>query len=449
MKEQNFNHKKKGGSCAGSAFAKKILFIAVGITAALMNRSATVLAQEAKTHPAFMLGANDPKGKGKGIFPGRVVWCHAPGTATWNGTDGNWFDDQWNNQENCDWLVQKSLITLTGQAGEAAAWNALFTYFNRMHGKTGGYKAGEKIAIKINQNNTYSHANSEEINISPDLVLSVLRSLVNQAKVPQNSITVADPSRYITDDIYLKCSKEFPNVIYMDNIGGDGRAKATYVEKAIHYSAPNGKLAQGLATPFVEADYVINMAILKGHVGQGVTLCAKNWYGATNINADWHKNFHNNFDQSINGKPKYVTFVDFIGNKNLGGKTMLYLIDGLYGSGRVNGKPSGKWKMTPFNGDWANSLFASQDPIAIDAVGLDFLSAEFPNAPDMDYADGYMLEAATIPHSPSGTKYSPNPDGVALTHSLGVAEHWNNAKDKQYSRNLGKNKGIELVRVEK
>jgi hypothetical protein len=31
--------------------------------------------------------------------------------------------------------------------------------------------------------------------------------------------------------------------------------------------------------------------------------------------------------------------------------------------------------------------------------------------------------------------------------SLGVHEHWNNARDKQYSRNLGKKQGIELVRV--
>jgi hypothetical protein len=31
--------------------------------------------------------------------------------------------------------------------------------------------------------------------------------------------------------------------------------------------------------------------------------------------------------------------------------------------------------------------------------------------------------------------------------SLGVHEHWNNATDRKYSRNLGKNEGIELVTV--
>ena len=401
-----------------------------------------------KTAPQFALGANDPKGEGKGIFPGRVVWSHAPGTATWNETDGFWFDDQWNNQKNCDWLVQKSLTELTGQKNETRAWNALFTYFNRARHKTGGYKNGEKIAIKINGNNTYSHDNSEELNVSPHMLLSLLRSLVNQGKVPQNMITVAEPSRYITDNVYLKCSKEFPNVIYMDHDGGAGRTKATYVEKAIPYSADNGPVAQGLATPFIEADYVINMALLKGHVGQGVTLCGKNWYGATSIHSDWRKNFHNNFNQDKNGKPKYIIFVDFMGHKDLGGKTMLYLIDGLYGSEKVNGKPSGKWKMAPFNGNWPNSLLASQDPVAIDAVGLDFLSSEWPAMADIDYADTYLIEAATIPNSPSGTKYDPEQDGSFLNHSLGVMEHWNNAKDKKYSRNFGKKEGIELVRVE-
>ena len=32
-----------------------------------------------------------------------------------------------------------------------------------------------------------------------------------------------------------------------------------------------------------------------------------------------------------------------------------------------------------------------------------------------------------------------------LLGSLGVHEHWNNATDKKYSRNLGKDAGIELV----
>jgi hypothetical protein len=42
--------------------------------------------------------------------------------------------------------------------------------------------------------------------------------------------------------------------------------------------------------------------------------------------------------------------------------------------------------------------------------------------------------------------YDPAKTGKALA-SMGVHEHWNNAADKKYSRNLGKGAGIELVSV--
>jgi hypothetical protein len=41
-------------------------------------------------------------------------------------------------------------------------------------------------------------------------------------------------------------------------------------------------------------------------------------------------------------------------------------------------------------------------------------------------------------------KYDPQRKGVAAS-SLGVMEHWNNITEKKYSRDLGKNEGIELV----
>ena len=59
-------------------------------------------------------------------------------------------------------------------------------------------------------------------------------------------------------------------------------------------------------------------------------------------------------------------------------------------------------------------------------------------------ADRHLREAALANNPPSGTVYKP--DGVRL-ESLGTQEHWNNAKDMQYSRNLGTGKGIELVKI--
>jgi hypothetical protein len=401
-----------------------------------------------KERPDFVLQPLTPKGEAKGIFPGRVAWAYAPKTVSWEG-EGYWFEDRYNKQDNCDWLVAQSIQTVTGKDSAKEAWEAIFLTHNAKKGKENReYLPGEKIAIKVNMNNTYTHEESEEINASPQLTLSLLRSLVNVVGVAQENITVFDASRQITDFFYKKCASEFPKVNYVDNTGGNGRTKSTYVENAIPYSQDNGRLATGLATCAAEADYLINFALLKGHEGQGVTLCGKNWYGATSIHPDWRHNAHNGFNQNRQGKPTYMTFVDFMGHKYLGDKTIIYFIDGLYGSQTVAGVPSGKWKLAPFNGNWPNSLFASQDPIAIDAVGIDFIAGEWPNVRDIDYSDMYLVEAALADNPPSNTVYDPEKDGTTLK-SLGVIEHWNNPQDKQYSRNLGKEEGIELIKVEK
>lgn len=44
---------------------------------------------------------------------------------------------------------------------------------------------------------------------------------------------------------------------------------------------------------------------------------------------------------------------------------------------------------------------------------------------------------------PSGTVY--NPDKSGQLSSLGVHEHWNNAVERKYSRNLCRKEGIELI----
>ena len=422
-----------------------VFSILVALSCLLFVTSRETGFASAKSSAEWVVLPNQPVGTAKGIFPGRVVWVHDPAVASWDGKTGNWWDENVTLQSETDKMLVESLTTLTGEKTEKKAWTALFKDFNSRHNRKNlSYQSGQKIAIKINTNNTYSHKDSPELNASPQLILATLKSLVNEAGIPQKNITVFDASRFITDNIFNKCHAIFPDVVFVDNVGGDGRVKSTYTDNAIPYSVDNGKLATGLATCAVEADYLINMALLKGHVGQGVTLCAKNYYGVTSIYNDWRKNAHNNFNPDRQGKPQYLTFVDFIAHKDLGDKTMLFLIDGIYGSKLVNGIPDPKWKMEPFNNSWACSLFASQDPVAIDAVGLDFLRCEWPDAPDMAFSDQYLIEAAMVQNPPSKVKYDPQRNNASIS-SLGVMEHWNNAKEKKYSRNLGKKEGIELV----
>jgi hypothetical protein len=385
-----------------------------------------------------------PLGVPRGFVPGRVTWAHDPAAVTWDGT-GSWWADPYNDQSVIDRMVSRSIRALTNQKSDAQAWGAIFQYFNRTHGRgKGGYKAGEKIAIKANLNNTTDHGTIERLNSSPHLLLSLVRQLTGPARVPKSSITVFDSSRFIPSNLYDKIHHEFPGVVFVDHIGGDGRVKAEFKPNAIPFSIPS-RNASGLDTTVVEAAYLIDAAILRAHVSSGVTLCAKNLFGATSINPDWRKNAHDGFAPKRDSA-SYSAFTDFLGHKDLGEKTILFLIDGLYGNDNVDGPPHRKWKMTPFNNGWPNSIFMSLDGVAIDSVGFDFLTAEWPDLPDITNADNYLREAALANDPPSKTVYDPERDGIRC-RSLGVHEHWNNGTDKKYSRNLGNKHGIELFQV--
>lgn len=384
--------------------------------------------------PKQHVAPNEPLGVGRGIHPGRVAWVHAPGVATWDGRTGLWVEDRWNDQTKADAMITEAITALTGEKTPKEAWKALFRHFNKEHQKgRRGYKKGEKIAVKLNLNNVITHRDTVELNSSPFVTLALVRSMVNDGGIAEQDIILCEPSRAIPDSIYNKVKREFPGVIFVDNIGGDGREKCEYYPEMITYSVDNGKLARGLAKCIVDADYLINSALLKTHSGPGVTLTAKNWYGATDISLLWRKNAHNNFSaDKRHGKPGYKTFVDFISHKHLGQKTLLYLIDGTYGSRDVNGPPAPKWQKEPFNGEWCCSIIVSQDGVACDAVGTDLLIGEWPEYGSLNYCDEYLREAATIPAPKSGTVYKQ--DGVKLQAPLGLMEHWNNAKDRKYSK---------------
>ena len=86
--------------------------------------------------------------------------------------------------------------------------------------------------------------------------------------------------------------------------------------------------------------------------------------------------------------------------------------------------------------------------MAIDSVGADLLNNEptitGANRSAADITNkNYLHEAGLVGNAPSGTHYTDG-NGHTITN-LGVHEHWNNSTQKLYSRNLGKDEGIELV----
>jgi len=395
-----------------------------------INRNRMFFGEFNPQSPKLFVGPNQPIGTGQGICPGRVVWVHSPGVAKWDGKTGLWVEDRWNDQARADAMIPEAVMQLTGESTARKAWQALFKHFNQKHGRGNrGYKKGETIAIKLNMNNAITHHDTIELNSSPFLTLALVRSMVQDGGVRQQDIILCEPSRAITDSIYNKVHRAFPDIRLIDNIGGDGREKCEYYPEQIAYSVDNGKMARGLAKCIVDADYLINSALLKTHAGPGVTLTTKNWYGATDINLLWRQNAHNNVSQDKrHGKPGYKTFVDWMSHRNMGQKALLFLIDGTYGSRDVNGAPNPKWMKEPFNGDWACSIIVSQDEVACDAVGMDIIINEWPEFQSLNYCDEYLREAASIPNAPSGTVYKQ--EGKPLENNLGLFEHWN--KEHQY-----------------
>jgi len=412
---------------------------------------------EAPAEAAFIPSdpPNSPIGVAKGIYPGRVVWVHDPGATSWDGATSDWWDDNSTDQDAVDYMVSKSIQTLTGEPNDVAAWDALFRHFNQVKGFGDvGYQQGEKIAIKINMNQDRTAATwGKGAGMpSPHVIYSVLNRLINVVGVPGSAITIYDAARFIGDPIYNKVrSNPDPNfqavtfVVDPDR-AGRGRIAATRdLNNPIHFGNPSVQNNRNVNIPLcvTQAKYLINMALLRPHTRGGVTLCAKNHFGSVYFpsSGDWTPApLHNYMGRDI-GLNIYNCLVDLIGHGRLGAKTMLYMIDGLYPA-RTQETTVIKWES--FGDDWCSSIFVSQDPVAIDSVGLDFLRNE-PRATDVTgNPDNYMHEAALADNPPSRTFYDPEGDGTRL-ESMGVHEHWNNPVQKKYSRNLGTGNGIELV----
>ncbi len=288
------------------------------------------------------------------------------------------------------------------------------------------------------------------MNTSPQVILALLRQLVNTVGVNESDISVGDTVAYFPNEYYNILHAYFPNVQYVDCAGKFGRVQVTRSKVPLYWSSrPQGYREDYVPRYFAEAEYVINLANFKAHTGAGVTLCAKNHYGSlVRIPSEsGYYDLHTSCYWTEMGR--YRNLVDLMGHAHIGGKTVLFLIDGLYAGVHPRDTEPLKWNSEPFNGDWTSSIFASQDPVAIDSVTFDFLYAEWSDYPHKSGTDDYLHEAALAHSPPSNTFYDPDHSGnVARLPSLGAHEHWNDAENKKYSRNLATGNGIELVALE-
>ena len=409
---------------------------------------------------------NLPIGVAQGLHPGRVVWAHDPKASDWVGPgQGHWWEGGHTNQAVVDSMMSGAIQRVGGKASDAKAWDALIKHFNQTHGNGNvGYRKGEKVTIKVNlvgcivgggvDPKSYDLVRGlDYMNASPQMILALLHQLVHVVGVNPQDISVGDPLCLFPNQYLDLLYREFPNVHYLDHDGGNAsfpRTRVQYSSIPFYWSSrPTGMAKDYVPVPYAEAKYLINMANLKSHISAGVTLCAKNHYGSL-LRRPPDKGYydmHGTLARGVQGSGHYRAVVDLMGHAHTGGKTLIYLVDGLYPGVHPTEFSPRKFSTPPFNGQWASSLLASQDPVAIDSVAFDFLWAEWNDFPHMSGADDYLHEAALAANPPSGMFYDPDhAANQTRLASLGVHEHWNNLQDKQYSRNLGKGAGIELVR---
>jgi hypothetical protein len=447
-----------------------------------------------------VVSPNQPIGVAKGIFPGRVVWVHNPNAVNQNCNPSllnhAWWMAENNNQPAIDSMISAAIDSLTGQKSDSAAWQALFKYNNESRGKGAvDYVAGEKIFIKINEcsgwsgnfnPNDLSKRNGNWYGMSettPALVLSVLHQLIDIVHVAQSDIYVGDPMRNLYKEWYDQWHPKYPDVHYLshDNYANLGREQATVSKTALIYYSDRGKVlrpnvsytlpSKNDSTPvyhdafysiFEDAEYLINIPQLKGHMRAGITLFAKNHFGsqarsdASHLHMGLPCPIEMENDTSRLGYGLYRIQVDLMTYSLIRKKNLIFLLDALWGTDYEQDKPL-KFQMAPFNNTYSSSVFASLDNVAIESVGYDFLRSEFTVARaqaighdafiQMRGCDDYLHQAADSTNWPDGIKYDPDSTGVHV-YSLGVHEHWDNATDKKYSRNLGTGDGIELIDVE-
>jgi uncharacterized protein (DUF362 family) len=430
---------------------------------------------------------NVPLGVARGIYPGRVVWSRDPKAAHWAGiieskTDQWWMDAN-NDQPRIDAMLSTTLRSLTGAATDDGAWKSIFSYYNT-HARgldKAGYRPGEVVAVKVNLNNSAVDGPGNVVNVSPQVALAMIRQLVGHGHVPPANIIVYDVRRDIYPGLLTRIWSEYKDVRFLQadppnpaqpkNPGyGNyhGLEAAQWVE-GVSYSANTYHDAKLIPQQVKDATYIVNLALLKAHSypyaaaeggdeGQtGITMTGKNHFGSIKGTPELHYAINTNQGATPHA---YSPIVDLAASPNLGAKTILYVLDGLYCARRHQSYPL-HFPNAPFNNrvepyanpDWPSSILASLDGVALDSVGLDILLSQTKNNLDAknhprimirENADDYLQEEALADHPPSGTAYRQNGKPVS---SLGVTEHWDDDINRQYSRNRDPKagQGIELI----
>jgi hypothetical protein len=327
-------------------------------------------------------------------------------------------------------MALTGLQILTGASSWAEIWNILFGRVN-----PNGYSAGQKIAVKVNLNNSWDCENHEpRLNALPQPVLALIKGMVAAGVQPIDVIvydSIRNPASYLRDPIW----KLYGDVKFLGTVPGNDPCSGVIAPSygadpslTVRFYDPFGNLQdRKLADVLYDAAYLIKMPIIKAHSGQGnnpVTLSFKNHFGSIDTipgnggDDDLHNYIYSN---SSLYRTTYSPFVDICRNANIRDKTILILGDGLYGGTYWGSEPISHWNI--FDGA-CNSLFFGTDPVATDCVMADLLVAEgFDGLVTNEHTHDYLFSAEEAELGVcEGTREDPGGDPLQLPYGSGYRD---------------------------
>lgn len=351
--------------------------------------------------------------------PHRVVSVHSTDATSWSfscpdlGPCSDYYGDDSNvNQAVVNEMLESGMKRLTGTSSLQASWNEILP----------NYQSGETIAVKVNFNDStwggggisgYGD-NDSYVDALPQVANAMIKGL-KTIGVAEKDILIYDASRYITDRFRDRIN--YSGISYFDSSGNGSDVKKTYFTKSVNFSASGYSGSHEFCDVLVNADYVINMPIMKKHGAAGITLSSKNHLGSINRISNMHDYIYpdeSHYSSNVN------PLVDMNKNSYIEDKTVLIIGDALYGTRRGNNEPPKRWQS--FGDDSPNMLFVGVDPVAIDSVMFDYLERE-----------------------KSAKSGSEDVLIVAANAGLGVHERWNNDNDREYTGGLN---GIDYIEIE-
>jgi uncharacterized protein (DUF362 family) len=304
---------------------------------------------------------HQPVGMPSGINPGRVVWVH-DATATTGHYDQYWTQVD---QVKVDNMMEVSLKALAGERSGPAAVAKLFP--------CGAKCTGKKIAIKVNMNNVES---SNSLDANSQVVIALLKRLTQAqrgvfAPFNQSDITIFDASRDMRRPFGDSVRAAFPRVKLV-NIGNVQMSNETFAFEHVCKPSTSVTVPQLLK----DADYIINMPLLKEHDDtNGATLTFKNLFGMSNNPLALHACLTSSGNKDGLTAVYTASFTNNDGSAtSISQKTKLIVGDGIFGDFTHNGQSITNWSI--FGNHSPNSLFLSQDPVAVDSVMYDVIMAQ-------------------------------------------------------------------------